>query len=195
MAQDACLVVICLLFFYVHTTLVVRDGVITSVPFAIEQGLLAGMFLTRRRSTATSTRPLDWAVASVGGWLPFALQAQHGGANPLTVGGTALQCVGLAGTIICFCYLGKSFGIVAANRGLKKHGPYGIVRHPIYLSHTVTMTGLLIANYHPLNLAIVALVSICQLLRIRAEERILTATADYAAYRKAVRWRLLPGLY
>jgi protein-S-isoprenylcysteine O-methyltransferase Ste14 len=34
-----------------------------------------------------------------------------------------------------------------------------------------------------------------QLLRIRAEERLLRETAGYADYAARVRWRLVPGLY
>jgi len=38
-------------------------------------------------------------------------------------------------------------------------------------------------------------VTVFQVLRIQAEERVLAATSDYESYRRAVRWRLVPGLY
>ncbi|MBI5949802.1 MAG: isoprenylcysteine carboxylmethyltransferase family protein [Chloroflexi bacterium] len=195
MLQDALLVCISAVFLYVHATRVVADGAYGSVPFAVEQALLVWMFLTRRRSVATSTRVFDWLAATGGGWLPFFLQPQDGLPAAAEIIGTAVQVAGLTCTIICFTYLGKSFGIVAANRGLKTHGPYGLVRHPIYVSHSITMTGFLIANFHPVNVAMLAVITACQLLRIRAEERVLTDTADYAAYRAVVRWRLLPGVF
>ncbi len=195
MAQDALLVCMFAVFLYVHARRVVADGALTSAPFAVEQALLVWMFLTRRRSVATSTRVFDWLAATGGGWLPFFLQPQGGLPAAAEMAGTAIQVAGLTCTIICFSYLGRSFGIVAANRGLKTHGPYGIVRHPIYFSHSVTMTGFLIANFHPINVAMLAVITACQLLRIRAEERVLTESGDYAVYKAAVRWRLLPGIF
>jgi protein-S-isoprenylcysteine O-methyltransferase Ste14 len=195
MSQDAGLVVVSGLFAYFHAAHVVVDGSYTSLFFAIEQAILVVLFLGRRRSTATSTRPFDWVTATLGGWLPLATQPVGDGLGLATVSGSLIQVAGLSLTIVSFLTLGKSFGVVAANRGLKVHGPYRVVRHPIYLSHTVTQIGFLVANYHPLNFTILAAVWICQLLRIRAEERVLTETADYATYRGRVRWRLIPGLY
>jgi protein-S-isoprenylcysteine O-methyltransferase Ste14 len=153
------------------------------------------MFLTRRRSQATSTRVSDWVVATLGGWLILAAQPV-GTAHPsMEVAGTAVQFVGLSFTVIGFLALGRSFGVVAANRGLTVRGPYRVVRHPIYLSHAITMSGFLIANPAPVNFAIAAVVVTCQLLRINAEERILSDTSDYAEYRTRVRWRLVPHVY
>jgi protein-S-isoprenylcysteine O-methyltransferase Ste14 len=85
--------------------------------------------------------------------------------------------------------------VVAANRGLKVGGPYRLVRHPIYFSHFITTTGFLSANFNLYNAAILALFAVCQIMRIEAEERVLTDTADYSAYKARVRWRLIPGLY
>jgi protein-S-isoprenylcysteine O-methyltransferase Ste14 len=94
-----------------------------------------------------------------------------------------------------FFYLGRSFGVVAANRGLKVNGPYRLVRHPIYFAHFVTTSGFLVANFSPWNAALFAVFAVCQVARIWAEERVLSATADYAAYSAQVRWRLIPGLF
>ncbi len=193
--QDAILVVVSAVFLYVHARHVFVDGSITSVGFALEQAVLVGIFLFRRRSQATSTRPSDWLVAAVGGWLSFAFQPQTGAPLALGATGTAVQFAGLLMAAGGFLYLGRSFGIVAANRGLKVRGPYRLVRHPIYLAHLVTSTGFLIANFHPINLALYTIVLVAQLLRIRAEERVLTETAEYDAYRATTRWRIIPGLY
>lgn len=193
--QDAILVVVTAVFFYAHASNVVVDHVFTSIPFAIEQGLLVGIFLTRRRSQATSTRPVDWVFATLGGWLPLLFQIQGDVTSSLGITGTTLQVVGLSLSLVGFSYLGRSFGIVAANRGLKINGPYRFVRHPIYCAHFITITGFLIANMSGLNLAIYLIATSSQLMRIRAEERVLTETGDYANYRSRVRWRLMPGLF
>lgn len=193
-SQDAILVLVSAFFFYMHAGRVFGDGVYTSVPFAIEQGLLVGMFLTRRRSLATTTRPIDWLVA-IGGWMPLAFLPTDDAPESMAVAGTVIQMAGLSLTIVCFLALGRSFGVVAANRGLKVHGPYRLIRHPIYFSHAVTMTGFLVANAHPYNFALYVATMFFQLNRIRAEERVLTESGDYGAYASQVRWRLIPGLY
>lgn len=193
-AQDTVLILVASFFFYVHIGRVLGDGVYTSAPFAVEQALLVGLFLTRRRSKATSTRLIDW-IAAAGGWLPLAFMPVNNVAEGLAPAGTAVQMVGLSLTIVCFMALGRSFGIVAANRGLKVHGPYRIVRHPVYLAHAVTMTGFVIANLHAYNVALFAIIMAFQVYRMNAEERVLTETGDYAQYANQVRWRLLPGLY
>jgi protein-S-isoprenylcysteine O-methyltransferase Ste14 len=109
--------------------------------------------------------------------------------------GIVVQCLGLAMVCYCLLVLGRSFGVVAADRGLKVHGPYRIIRHPIYVSHAVTELGFIIANPSWLNIAVFAVVCACQCFRILAEERVLTESADYGAYRSQVHWRLIPGVY
>jgi len=193
--QNAILVVVTGVFLYAHVQHVIVDQVFTSIPFAIEQAILVGIFLTRRRSENTSTRPIDWVFATLGGWLPLLFQVQGDVATSMGIAGTTLQMVGLGLSLVGFLYLGKSFGIVAANRGLKVNGPYRFVRHPIYCAHFITISGFLIANMSGINLAIYLVASSAQLMRIRAEERVLTETGDYAAYKSRVRWRIMPGLF
>ena len=195
MTQDAALVVLSALFFYIHARLVLIDHDLTSLFFAAEQALLVGVFLARRRSYVTSVRPGDWIVATLGGWLPLALQPAGGAPDGVLVMGTVVQMLGLTLTCYGFWSLGRSFGVVAANRGIKSRGPYRIVRHPIYLSHSITMGGFLLANPSALNAILLAVITTAQLLRIRAEERVLTESGDYATYASRVRWRLIPGVY
>ena len=81
------------------------------------------------------------------------------------------------------------------NREFKTDGPYGWVRHPIYLGWlllvfpmaTMTMTRLLFAVISSLYIVVA----------IPFEERSLRRASggSYGAYMKAVRWKLVPGLY
>ena len=192
--QDLLLIVVSGFFAFTHLNRAL-EGHLTSVFFAIEQCFLVVMFLTRRRSDRTSTRPFDWLVATIGGWGPLALQPVDDVTFGLAFGGSALQLAGLMMALVGFAYLGKSFGVVAADRGIKVNGPYRFVRHPIYCAHFVTTWGFLAANPSAINAAIFATIWACQLLRIRAEERVLTESGTYGAYRARVRWRLFPGLY
>lgn len=194
MVQDASLVCISAVFFYAHGVHAYQTHNPSNVFFAVEQALLVFMFLTRRRSQATSQRPWDWVVATLGGWLPLAMRPHESGGF-LEVYGTGIQIVGLTCVLVSFLTLGKSFGVVAANRGLKVGGPYRFVRHPIYFSHSITLLGFVIANLWWYNIALIVAITVFQVFRIAAEERVLTETGDYAAYKARVRWRLLPGLY
>ena len=45
----------------------------TTLPIMAQEALLVGLFLTRRRSMATSARLLDWAVGIAGTFLPHGL--------------------------------------------------------------------------------------------------------------------------
>lgn len=194
MAQDAALVVISALFFYAHGKSALEGHSLASAFFAVEQALLIGIFLTRRRPIYTSPRIYDWVIATIGGWLALASRPAPSGGIP-EIYGIALQVVGLTWVIVSFATLGRSFGVVAANRGLKTAGPYRVVRHPIYLGHNITLAGFFLANLWWWNGLILATVLVFQVLRILAEERVLAATSDYADYARRVRWRLVPGVF
>jgi protein-S-isoprenylcysteine O-methyltransferase Ste14 len=191
-AQDALLVVVSAFFFYAQVLGAV-EGNLVNAGFALEQAILVAMFLVRRRSRATSSRPFDWVVAA-GGWAPL-LARPHESTEALAFSGGAIQVVGLLLATGAMVALGRSFGVVAANRGLKVIGPYRLVRHPIYLAHVLTFGGFLVANFTPLNAGLFVLTVAFHLLRIRAEERVLAATSDYDGYRQRVRWRLIPGVF
>ena len=195
MVQDAGLVVLSAVFFYANVRQLVVTGSVTSVFFAAEQGLLVGVFLARRRTSTTSSRPMDWAVATIGGWLPLVLRPGGEGYSGIALAGVSIQMLGLALTMAGFFALGRSFGIVAANRGVKVSGPYRLLRHPIYFAEFVTSAGFLLANFTIVNAAVVAVVALCQVARIHAEERVLSQSAEYRAYTRQVHWRLLPGVY
>jgi len=91
--------------------------------------------------------------------------------------------------------LGRSFGIVAANRGVVSSGPYRLVRHPIYLGYLVTHAGFLLSNTSVRNVAIYAAAYVFQFARIYAEERILAQDGEYREYLRSVRYRLFPEVY
>ncbi len=191
--QNVTLILILSLFIYAHGKSVV-DGRWASIPFVIEQVVMVTLVLIRRRSIATSNRPLDWAVAAIGTWLPLGIRPAEGPAVVADVG-FAVQLAGVVLATMSFVALGKSFGIVAANRGLTTAGPYRVVRHPIYMGHLLTLTGALMANPSYLNVAIWPVAVIAMILRIHAEERVLTESGKYSDYRSAVAWRLVPHVY
>ena len=91
--------------------------------------------------------------------------------------------------------LRRSFGVAPANRGLKLNGPYKVVRHPMYAGYALVHMGVLILMFSPINVVIYAIGWWAQILRILAEERLLSQDPQYAEYMTKVRWRLIPGVF
>jgi methanethiol S-methyltransferase len=78
---------------------------------------------------------------------------------------------------------------------LVARGGYGFVRHPIYLGWMLMVWGAPVMSLSRLTFASVS--TLYLLLAIPFEERSLRARfgAAYDAYVRAVRWRVLPGVY
>jgi len=165
-----------------------------AVVFVLQQLLVAVIFLIRRSPRSASHNPFDWAVA-YGGWF-FGLLVRPGApALPFaSTFGLAMQCAELALWTWAFANLSRSYGIVAADRGLTTRGPYGFVRHPLYLAYLIGGAGYLAQSLSPWNILIVGITVSFQAARILREEHHLDGAA-YRAYRERVRWRLVPGMW
>ncbi len=68
---------------------------------------------------------------------------------------SALVMIGMSLSFLVLRWLGKSFSIMAEARRLVTHGPYAIVRHPLYICEEVAVIGMLIQVISPLALLIV----------------------------------------
>jgi protein-S-isoprenylcysteine O-methyltransferase Ste14 len=106
----------------------------------------------------------------------------------LMLGGVALQ-------ITAKLFLRRSFGIVAANRGIKIGGPYRFIRHPMYAGYILSQVGFLLANPSAWNLAVYSFCWGCQLCRILAEERLLIRDEAYRGLVERVPYRLIPKVF
>jgi protein-S-isoprenylcysteine O-methyltransferase Ste14 len=111
------------------------------------------------------------------------------------VAGLVLQLAGLALCVLSLRTLGRSFGVVAADRGLVTRGPYATVRHPVYASYLLIQSGYLLQSISLQNALVLLLGSACNIGRALMEERLLAGSPAYAAYQSSVRWRLVPGLW
>lgn len=163
-------------------------------PIVVQEGLMGGLFLARRRSSMTSQSVVDWAVAILGTFLPFLLRPTDAPwtQNPL---GPPLQVSGLALSILAIATLGRSFGIVAANRGVKAGGLYRFVRHPVYVAHLTGDLGYVLSYPTTPNLIVFALTFVALVVRARVEESLLARDAAYRAYLERVPWRFVPYVY
>ena len=106
----------------------------------------------------------------------------------------SMQVGGILWQIYAKLSLGRSFGLLPANRGIVTHGAYGLVRHPIYLGYFVGHMGFLLGSFSWYNLWLFAVLYFFQYLRILEEEKLLAADAEYLAYMKKIKYRLLPGI-
>ena len=172
-----------------------RTGSPTGLVFAAQELVLVGVFLARRRPLVTSTRLIDWMLAAVGGYAGLLLRPTGSpvlGLNGVWLG---LQVAAVLAGAACMLRLGRSFGVVPANRGIECRGPYRHIRHPIYAAHLGAIAAYVLGACTPRNLLVLGLAIAGQVGRIVAEERVLSADASYRSYRERVRYRLLPGIF
>lgn len=112
--------------------------------------------------------------------------------------GASLQMAGLAWQVASKATLGRSFGLLPANRGLITRGPYRVVRHPIYMGYLIGHLGFVLENFSLRNLLVLVLLYLAQTVRMLREEAVLERgeqQAGYRAYRAAVRWRIVPYVF
>jgi protein-S-isoprenylcysteine O-methyltransferase Ste14 len=107
----------------------------------------------------------------------------------------AASAAGLLAIIGGKLSLGRSFGLVPANRGVVSTGLYRLVRHPIYAGYLVTHAAFVVANPRLWNVVLLTATDLALLLRAIQEERTLEADPVYAHYCERVRWRVMPGVF
>jgi protein-S-isoprenylcysteine O-methyltransferase Ste14 len=106
-----------------------------------------------------------------------------------------ISAIGLSLVVVGKMALGRSFGVVPANRGVVVRGPYMFVRHPIYTGYLITHVGFFMANPAPWNGAVILIADAALILRALMEERVLSADAEYLGYCQRVGWHLVPGVF
>jgi protein-S-isoprenylcysteine O-methyltransferase Ste14 len=162
--------------------------------FFLEQAWFAVLFLIRRPPRVVSDRLGAWLLATAGTFGGLLLRPQGAHRDWGVQAGLGLQLLGLALAVVSVAALGRSFGFVAADRGLVTRGPYAVVRHPVYAAYVMIQCGYVLQAISVRNIAVLALATGCNAGRAICQERVLAERSDYAAYRKRVRRRLLPGV-
>jgi protein-S-isoprenylcysteine O-methyltransferase Ste14 len=118
----------------------------------------------------------------------------RGTATGLVLAGDVVAVVACTWLLISVLALGRCFGVLPEARGLVTRGPYRLVRHPIYLGEIGALSGLTLSSPHAWTVAFLVLFCATQLVRMRLEERALTAAfPEYGWYAARTR-RLLPRL-
>ncbi|MEE8451752.1 MAG: methyltransferase [Thermoguttaceae bacterium] len=159
------------------------------------EGLVVLLVLIRRTASDVSRRPTDWLLAFSATTAPLLVQPTMGQALLPQSIGVSIMLAGMVIQVHAKLVLGRSMGLVAANRGLKLEGPYRYLRHPMYAGYLLTHVGFLMMNPTGWNLAVYSLCYALQIPRLLAEERLLCRDPRYAKHIASVRYRLFPGLF
>lgn len=165
-----------------------------NLALVVADGLPIWLMFNRRAPESVSSSPVEWLVAFFATAAPLLLTPGGHAVVPWATGAT-LMAAGLAVNIYAKISLWRSFGMIAANRGIQQNGPYRVIRHPMYMGHAAGIFGFLALYPSAANIALVGATLGLQLIRLRAEERLLQHDPAYAAYMIAVPRRLAPGLY
>lgn len=154
------------------------------------------LFITRLRPVKKTLGARPRAMALLGSFFFYLL------AIPVSqpslwqaVVGSLLLCTGTLMAVISLRKLGRSFSMMPEARKLITTGPYGIVRHPMYLSEEIAIAGIVIQNLSPYALALFTVHFWIQVQRMKHEENVLRNTFSEYDEVMGPRPRLIPHVY
>jgi protein-S-isoprenylcysteine O-methyltransferase Ste14 len=169
-----------------------ETGQLSLILMVVFYGLSFICALVRRPAKDQNVRLFSRLFTFAGIALPMVLIPNP--TNDMLIG-HLLQLGGIGISIAGLLSLNKSFGLVAANRGIISNGLYRFVRHPLYSSYELSIVGFIINNFGIYNIAIACIHLACQLQRIKYEEDLLGKDPEYRNYTRQTRWRFFPFVY
>lgn len=172
-----------------------RTGRLTGLLLLTSETLVVVLTIMRRRATFVNRSFAAGLVTIVSVIGPPILRPSDASALAPDVVTTLLSAVGLAIAVVGKASLGRSFGLVPANRGVVVRGPYNLVRHPIYAGYLLTHLAFLAQYPTVWNLSILLIADTALIVRALMEERTLSADAAYQGYCQRVSWHLVPGVF
>ena len=142
------------------------------------------------RSVTVNLRTL----AASGGMLfiPCFMRPTSPSTGALLTAGLVFELFGVTLTQVARVYMGRSFGVLPANRGIVSKGPFRWVRHPVYLGWLVLSIGYALSFASERNIIVIAMTVPFMVWRINQEEAHLSADPAYRVYMDHVRYRLSP---
>jgi protein-S-isoprenylcysteine O-methyltransferase Ste14 len=172
-----------------------RTHHVTGLMMIVSEALVVVLTVFRRRAFIVDRSIAAAAVTLISTGGPPLLRATD--VIPLMpdLATALISCAGLALVIAGKATLGRSFGLVPANRGVVVRGPYVMMRHPIYAGYLLCHIGFLAAHPGTLNAVIMVIADTALIIRALFEERVLGDDERYRAYCTRVGWHLVPGIF
>lgn len=167
-----------------------------SLMLVISEILPVVLIMLHPLSPTLSLKPFDWFVGLLGSAFPLLVTA-GGKLAPIIPTKICLAIVvgGILIQIMAKLALGKSFGLIAANRGVKSSGLYRLVRHPIYAGYLTSHVGIFLSMPSLRNALLYSASTIFLLIRIFREERVLRQDERYRTFAESVPYYLIPGIF
>lgn len=155
--------------------------------WALKTGVVATFcwaVLRRAPAKRPAREPIAFAACTAAILGAVALQGPDDSASTgLLIAGEAVALMSCAFLLASVLALGTCFGVLPEARGLVTRGPYGFVRHPVYLGELGACAGLVMGAPTTWNACAAAVLLGGQVVRMRLEERALEAEfPEYAAY-------------
>jgi len=172
-----------------------RTGRLTGLLFLISEGLVVVFTLLRRQSSIVDRSMPAMVLTAVSVVGPPLLRPGHVAGVVPDVITAVISGIGMLVVIAGKFTLGRSFGLIPANRGVVIRGPYGIVRHPIYLGYVISHAAFILANPTLANVVLAVGSDVALVARALVEERVLSGDERYRDYCDQVAWHLLPGVF
>ncbi len=173
----------------------VQTGRVTGLLLVASEALVVVLMVIRRPSHDVDRRWVVRLITALSIVAPPLVRPVPTPAGREDLVTAFVSALGLALVVAAKLTLGRSFGLVPANRGVVCSGPYRFVRHPIYLGYLITNAGFLIANPLAWNFFVFGVADTALLVRAVYEERTLEHDPAYVAYQAHVRWRILPRVF
>ena len=158
--------------------------------------LYAALVFLRKRAAKRGVGVGSKIVALIGTWSIVALSLLPLSWRPdwLLTATTVLLIAAYGWIIWTVCALRRNLSVFPEARQLVRHGPYQLVRHPLYSAHIACYVLVALPRLSPWALLLMTAGIAAELLRARGEERLLTSFfPDYAGY-AATTPRFLPRL-
>jgi protein-S-isoprenylcysteine O-methyltransferase Ste14 len=147
---------------------------------------------TPPRSTMVNASTIGATLGML--FIPTLMRPVDRSSGGLALCGIALELFGIGLTQVARVYMGRSFGILPANRGVVSKGPFSSIRHPIYFGWLVLSIGYAMSYPTMRNIILLAATVPFMVWRIEQEEMHLREDSEYCVYERRVRFRLWPGV-
>ena len=168
---------------------------VTGLLLLASESLVVVLTIVRRRTQIVDRSAAAAIVTAISLVGPSLVRTAPGGGLVPDALTAVVSAAGLLIIIAGKITLGRSFGLVPANRGVVIGGLYGLVRHPIYAGYLLTHIAFAFAYPTTWNITVLVLTDTALVVRALYEERVLVADRSYQSYCQRVAWHIVPGVF